>query len=200
MNSRRFSLLLLFLGFWVIGLSPAMAQESETSISYEKFLELREGPDVVVLDATQLEPYFWVVPEAQKDSGITQKELDGFLQSIIPSKDTKVILHCYETFAMTRKMPASDMAVFTLRQNGYKNVYALAPLWHDTNILGIKIASPSLDHIEKIRVKEVLPFTKDIPKNPVLIEKMQKYLERINAENAKFQEGPEPSVKSNATK
>lgn len=132
------------------------ASPRDYEITYENFLKIRDTPDVVVLDAAQLEKYFMVVPEelAQKGKGLSQKQLDVVLAELIPTKDTKVILYCYQSFMPTRNMPASLSVAMSLRANGYQNIYELEYLWMNGH---------SEAQAQQLGEKEIIPYAKKIP-------------------------------------
>lgn len=140
-------------------LSQAFGKVVQTSpeVSYDKLLEMRDDPDVVILDASEMEPLFWVVPEsaAKRGKGLTQAELDSVLSEMIPSKDTRIVLYCYQNFALTRIMPARTTVALNLRENGYKSVYELEDLWSSENFSEVDL--------QKIAEKEVFPYTKKLP-------------------------------------
>lgn len=138
------------------------AQASE--ISYETFLKWREDPNTIVLDAAELEPLFFVVPEAVLEKtgrGVTQAELDTALQTLIPSRDTRVILYCWQNFAPTRTVLARTSVALHLRGNGYSNVHQLKDLWLKKSVWG---EAEILDREElEPRTKEVVSSAKEIP-------------------------------------
>lgn len=142
-------------------LPPKVIESFTTSslpISYHEFLKMRDDPETIILDAGQMEPLFWVVPEsvARQGKGLTQAELDSALSDVIPSKESKIILHCYQNFAPTRMMPARSSVASHLRANGYKRVYELADLWHDQGF-------DETDSAFKIAEKEIFPYTRKLP-------------------------------------
>lgn len=156
---RLVSKLCLMIGVILMAtILQAHAKLRDDQISYKEFLMMRSKSDVVVLDAAQLEKYFMVVPEnmAKQGKGISQKQLDSLLVSLIPTKDTKVILYCYQNFMPTRNMPASTSVAMSLEANGYKNVQELEYLW--TN-------GRSHAHAQVLGDKEVIPYAKKIPEN-----------------------------------
>lgn len=134
---------------------------TSTYITYEDFLKWRDDKNTVILDASLLEKYFLVSPQLQRsstnqDENITQEKLDKLLNSLIPTYDTKIILYCYQTFAPTRRVSASQSVSFSLMGNGYKNVYILEDLWKGNR---------SEQIAKTIGDKDVIPYAKKIPEN-----------------------------------
>ena len=159
------NLIAVFCLFLAIAAQPVKAQ---APISYDEFLSMREDRDLVILNAAQLEKYFMVVPEemAKQGKGLSQSQLDLLLASLIPTKETKVILFCHQNFQPTRMLSASESVSYALKENGYTNVRFLENLW----------GNGSHEEAEKARMlgeKEIIPFSKKIPENFPLVNKSE---------------------------
>lgn len=138
---------------------------SVSTISYDEFLEMRDDPQTVVLAADRMEPLFWVAPAdiVAQGKGLTQSELDSVLSEMIPSKETRIILHCHQNFAPTRMMPARNSVAHHLRANGYRHVYELEDLWQEQDRM------KEADSAFKIAEKEIFPYTRKLPDSALII-------------------------------
>ncbi len=127
-------------------------------MTYEQYLSWRDEPETVVLNAFQLEPLFYIVPDqmAAEGKGLTQQELDQILAGLIPSKETRILLYCEENFYPTRRMAAKTSVGISLIRNGYQNVYELETLWDKKTFFGNEKYSSS--ELEDILKNEVLPY------------------------------------------
>ena len=158
MRRFLFGFCVLILAATTVLAADGVAFQKPENVTYEVFLKMRSEQDVVVLDAAQLEKYFMVVPEdmAKQGKGISQKQLDALLVSLIPAKETKVVLYCYQNFMRTRNMPASSSVAISLEANGYKNIYALEYLWMNGR---------TEEQAKSLGEKEIIPYAKKIPEN-----------------------------------
>lgn len=159
--------LMLLLLLPIQGMAEQTYKLSEP-LKYEKFLEERAQDNVVILDAAQLEKYFMLVPEdvAAAGKGISQKQLDSLLVSLIPSKGTKVVLYCYQNFEPTRRMSAGQSVALSLIQNGYTNVETLEDLWGNGS-------AQEYEKAQRLGKTEVIPYAKKIPENYPLENKSE---------------------------
>ncbi len=119
---------------------PLLSLNAPTSkqINLQQLITMSKNKNAVILDSYQLEPFFHIAPAdiAQKQkNAYTQQQLDQLLHSLIPSKDSPIILFCWENFQPTRKMSARFMVNLALQKNGYHNLYELKDLWHDGDIM-----------------------------------------------------------------
>ncbi len=146
----------IFLLTALVFTGAAFAWKNGNVISFETYKEWRDDKDTVVLDAAQLEPLQWIVPEnvtKKRQRGITQAEFDRAISEVIPKKETRVVLYCYETFMPTRRMSAMASVANVLKANGYTNIHTIEKLWDN----------PKHKNSEDLRVKEFEPYTKSLP-------------------------------------
>lgn len=169
----NFFLILLSVIFMAsVVLADDMASQKE--ISYSQFLEWRGNKETVILDSWALEPLQWISPKdivEKTGRGITQDDFDHALSTIIPSKNTRVILYCYQSFEPTRMVSAKFRVADTLRANGYTNVHELEDLWK----------SPTFSvntNFKDILNKEVAPY--QTPLN----DKVKELIERARTTNS----------------
>ncbi len=107
-------------------------------VNLQQLITMSKDKNTIILDSYQLEPFFHIAPAniAQKQkNAYTQQQLDQLLHSLIPSKDSPIILFCWENFQPTRKMSARFMVNHALQKNGYHNLYELKDLWHVGDVM-----------------------------------------------------------------
>lgn len=160
--------LVCFAVLCVLLVAAAAQVKAQMLVSYDEFLVIRKNPDVIILNAAQLEKYFMVVPEnmAAEGKGISQSQLDTLLASLIPTKETEVVLFCYENFQPTRRLSANNVVSYSLKENGYKNIKQLKNLYNSTDPAEIEKAL-------RLGEKEIIPYTKKIPENYPLDSKSE---------------------------
>lgn len=127
----KYAFILPLLCLAVFFLPATPRAENPAPLRYEDFIQWRQDKDVVILNAWQLEPLLWVAPSdiaKTTKTGLTQEDFDNVVASLIPARDTRVVLYCYENFAPIRRIPARQAVAAALRAAGYTNVHELESL------------------------------------------------------------------------
>jgi rhodanese-related sulfurtransferase len=121
------------------------AQERETRrLTEEQFIAMSNEKNIVLLDARSASRYAMRHIKGAKSLPFTEFT-ESTLASVIPNKDTKILIYCNNNFegsqaAFASKAPAASLNLSTytsLKAYGYNNIYELGPL---LNISKTKIA------------------------------------------------------------
>jgi rhodanese-related sulfurtransferase len=121
------------------------AQERETRrLTEEQFIAMSSEKNIVLLDARSASRYAMRHIKGAKSLPFTEFT-ESTLASVIPNKDTKILIYCNNNFegsqaAFASKAPAASLNLSTytsLKAYGYNNIYELGPL---LNISKTKIA------------------------------------------------------------
>lgn len=112
------------------------AQERESRrLTEEQFIAMSNEKNVVLLDARSASRYALRHIKGAKNLPFTEFT-ESSLSTVIPSKDTKILIYCNNNFegsptAFASKMPAASLNLSTytsLKAYGYNNIYELGPL------------------------------------------------------------------------
>lgn len=99
------------------------------TIFLDDFLNKRMQKNVVVIDLRSKDSYLREHIEGAKYIGpdIVEKNL----QDLVPSKDTTILLYCENSLRPSRMISSIHVALPQISYLGYKNVYALDPIWRN---------------------------------------------------------------------
>lgn len=112
------------------------SQERESRrLTEEQFLAMMNKGDVVLLDARSASRYAMRHIKGAKNLPFTEFT-ESSLASVIPNKNTKILIYCNNNFegsptAFASKAPAASLNLSTytsLKAYGYNNIYELGPL------------------------------------------------------------------------
>lgn len=158
LKTLKFLMILL-----IFAIPQANAQSApKNEITYDQLISWSQDPDTRIFDAYQLEPFIHVASPhltATDPNSITQDQLNDLLTSLIPTKNSRTILYCQESFFPTRMVSAQSIIQMVLNQHGYTNIYQLEKLWlkHDgdtikpmqQNIESLSAPIPKLKELDK---------------------------------------------------
>jgi len=112
------------------------SQERESRrLTEEQFIAMIDKGDVVLLDARSASRYAMRHITGAKNLPFTEFT-ESSLASVIPNKNTKILIYCNNNFegsptAFASKAPAASLNLSTytsLKAYGYNNIYELGPL------------------------------------------------------------------------
>jgi rhodanese-related sulfurtransferase len=112
------------------------SQERESRrLTEEQFIAMINQGDVVLLDARSASRYAMRHIKGAKSLPFTEFT-ESTLSSVIPNKNTKILIYCNNNFegspaAFASKAPAASLNLSTytsLKAYGYSNIYELGPL------------------------------------------------------------------------
>jgi phage shock protein E len=127
--------------------NEAAEHRERRRVSEAEFLRLSAEPGVIVLDARSRQKF----DELHIDGAVNLSFPDinaGSLASLIPSKDTRILIYCNNNFRgnesafATKAAPASlNLSTYVaLYTYGYRNVYELEP-WLDVKATKLRLVA-----------------------------------------------------------
>lgn len=122
------------------------------TVNLDRFLELKDQDNTVILDLREKEAYDKGHIEGALHLGadITKERLEA----LVPSKETKILLYCWNSLRLTRMFALTDVTFPQIRALGYEDLYKLEnyseALGQDENAIDVynerlRSAFPSLD-------------------------------------------------------
>jgi phage shock protein E len=149
------SLVLLSPGAWASESRPELPRISEAAFHQaalanavqttraSQLAEWLKSGDALLIDLNSADAF--AVQHLEGAINLPATELtDETLESLIPNKNTRLVLYCADTLYLTRRIALTTLGAAAVIQLGYKNTTLLEPVYHSDDCKAAKKTAKTL--------------------------------------------------------